>query len=436
MKRAVVLVAALAAARTAAAQQAVDLPAELSLDAALQIGRANQPQLRRARAQSAAADARVDEARAPLLPQITANAGYTRATGNFVPRAGSGITAMTSTSFDTYNFFTSGVSASQLVWDFGQAWRRRDAARANADAQLETERATRLAADFTIRTAFFTARASRDAVAVAKEALENQSRHVEQIKAFVEVGTRPEIDLLQARTDEANAEVQLIDAENGYATARAVLNQAMGVEAPAAYAIVGAPSQAMEGEAGALEPLVDEAVRARPDVVAGTAQLRAQELTNRATAGRYGPTLLAGAGLTYAGRELDNLVWNVSGGLTLSWPLLEGGLVRATEREGDANRTALAAQVDVLRQQARVEVDGARLAIAAGKAELSAAERSLHNAKARLELAELRYRTGVGNGIELSDAQLAATRAGFQRLQSALKLDTARAQLQRALGRQ
>ena len=64
-----------------------------------------------------------------------------------------------------------------------------------------------------------------------------------------------------------------------------------------------------------------------------------------------------------------------------------------------------------------------------------AAERSLANAKARLDLAEVRYRTGVGNGIELSDAQLAATSAAFQQLQATLKLDTARAQLLKALGR-
>src|SRR5439155_1178725 len=83
------------------------------------------------------------------------------------------------------------------------------------------------------------------------------------IQAFTEVGTRPEIDLLQARSDQANSEVQLINAENDYATGRALLNQAMGVEAPAAYDVIGERSEPLPGEAGALEPLVDEAVRAR-----------------------------------------------------------------------------------------------------------------------------------------------------------------------------
>ena len=99
------------------------------------------------------------------------------------------------------------------------------------------------------------------------------------------------------------------------------------------------------------------------------------------------------------------------------------------------NLSALRAELDIVRQQVRVDVERAQLTIVAGKAAVSAAERAVANAKARLELAELRYRTGVGNGIELSDAQLAFTNAGFQKLQATLRLDTARAQLQQALGR-
>jgi outer membrane protein len=339
------------------------------------------------------------------------------------------------TSWQTYDFFANGLSATQLIYDFGQTWQRKKAARAAADAQQDTERATQLTTDLAIRSAFYTARATRDAVGVARETLANQNKHVEQIQAFTEVGTRPEIDLLQARTDQANAEVSLINAQNDYATARALLNQTMGVEAPANYEVTGIASPPLPGEEKPLEALVDEALQARPDVAAKIAQLRAQDLTNKATEGRYGPRIAAGTGFTYNGRELDNLVWNWSGGFTLAWPIFEGGLVRASVREGEAQSSALRAEVDLTRQQARVEVDQARLTIIAGKAAIAAAERSLANAKARLDLAEIRYRTGVGNGIELSDAQLAATNAAFQLLQATLKLDTARAQLQKALGR-
>jgi outer membrane protein len=442
MKRAAVVTLALLAVAPAPARAQADddrtLPAEMSLETALRIGRRLQPQLRQARAQTQAAEARVDQARAPMLPQVNLISSYSRATNNFAPTAGGmsvGNNPTPDPSFNTYNFFRNSLTASQLIWDFGQTWQRRKAAIATAEAQEDNERATQLSSDLTIRSAFYTARATRDAVGVARETLANQNKHVEQIQAFTEVGTRPEIDLLQARTDQANAEVALINAQNDYATARAALNQAIGVEAPAAYEVVGAASPPLPGEDAALEALVEEAIGARPDVAAKIAQLRAQDLTNKATAGRYGPSLSATTGLTYNGRNIDGLVWNWSGGFTFAWPIFEGGLVQALRREGNALSSGLRAEVDLARQQARVEVDQARLTIVAGKAAIAAAERSLANAKARLDLAEVRYRTGVGNGIELSDAQLAATNAGFQRLQATLKLDTARAQLQRALGR-
>jgi outer membrane protein len=413
------------------------LPAELSLDTALRIGRMLQPQRREARAQTEAAHARVDEAVSNLLPQVNLNASYSRATLNPTPQPGGSTSNFTPPppTFNSFNFWRTSLQATQLIYDFGQTWERQKAARASAEQQEDSERFTQLTTDLAIRSAFYTARATRDAVGVARETLANQNKHVEQIQAFTEVGTRPEVDLLQARTDQANAEVTLINAQNDYATARAMLNQAMGVEAPATYEVTGEASAPLAGEDTPLETLVDEALRARPDVAAKLAALRAQDLNNRATAGRYGPSLSAAGGLTYNGPELGNLVWNLSGGFVLSWPIFEGGEVRATVREGNALSAAARAEVDIARQQARVEVDQARLTIIAGKAAIAAAERSLANAKARLDLAEVRYRTGVGNGIELSDAQLAATNAGFQRLQALLKLDTARAQLQKALGR-
>jgi outer membrane protein len=432
--RAVMLTLAVALGAPPAAHADDQLPAQVSLDDALKIGRVHQPQLRQARALTEAADARVDEARAPLLPQLTANAGYNRSTANPIQRAGFYVPPGSS-SWKSYNFFSGSLNASQLIWDFGQSWNAHKAARASADAQLDTEHTTRLTTDLAIRTAFFTARAARDEVTVAQEALGNQNKHVDQIQAFVDVGTHPEIDLLQAKADQANAEVTLINAQNDYATGRAALNQAMGIEAPATYEVAGPPSGPLDGEDGALEPLVDEAVRARPDITGLQDQLRAQTLTNRSTFDQYYPSLSAGATATEGGEVLNNLGWNWSAGLTLSWPILQGGLVRASVREGDAKADALRAQIDLLRQQVRLEVDQDRLAIAAAKAALRASERALENAKGRLDLAEVRYRTGVGNGIELSDAQLAATNAAFQKLQATLKLDTARAQLQKALAR-
>ena len=430
------LLAAAVVARPAAAASAERLPAVLSLDAALDLARKHQPDLRAAHFNTAAAEARVDEQFSNLLPQVNGNASMARQAGSQVTVVTSGAAAGTLiTSTRTTNVYRASASASQLLWDFGQTIRKRDAAQASADATLDTEKASALTIDLNLRSAFYTASTARSNVEVAQETLANQNKHLEQIQSFVDLGRNPTIDLLQARVDQANAEVTLINAQNDYATARVVLNQAMGVEADITYDVEPTVSGPVPGESSSLDALVEEALKARPEIASLQAQVRAQQMTNKSIYGRYWPSLQAQANGGYSGLELDRLTWLVSAGLGLQWTLIDGGETRANLREGNANIAALQAQIDSLRLQVRVDVEQARLAVAATKASLSAADRSLTNARARLELAELRYRTGVGSIIELSDAQLAATTAAFQKLQAQLKLDTARAQLTKALAR-
>lgn len=431
------LLAVAATGRAAAAATTQRLPAVLSLDAALDLARKHQPDLRAAHYNTVAAEQRVDEQYSNLLPQLNLNSSYTRQTSNFAPAPSTSqvMNSSVRASFDSFNYFRNSASASQLIWDFGQTVRKRDAAQASADATLDAEKASALTIDLNLRTAFFTASAARSAVDVARETLANQNKHLEQIQSFVDLGRNPTIDLLQARVDQANAEVQLINAQGTYATARALLNQAMGVEADIGYDVETTVSAPVPGESSASEGLVEEALNARPEIASLREQLRAQVLNNKSVYGRYWPSLQAQAQGTYNGYEIDRLVWNLSAGLGLSWTLYDGGQTRATLREGDANVAALAAQIDSIRLQVRVDVEKARLAVVGAKASLDVADRSLTNARARLELAEIRYRTGVGSIIELSDAQLAATNAAFQKLQAQLNLDTARAQLTKALAR-
>ena len=116
-------------------------------------------------------------------------------------------------------------------------------------------------------------------------------------------------------------------------------------------------------------------------------------------------------------------------------PLFQGWLTKAQVREAEWNLQGLQAQVDELRLQVRLDVEQSRLGVKAAKAALEASQEVLVNAKERLRLAEGRYETGVGSIIELGDAQVALTSAAQQTVQAEFRLASARAQLQRAIGR-
>jgi outer membrane protein len=365
---------------------------------------------------------------------------YQRATANFSARPGSlptGVsTANQTSSFSTFDYWNFGVTASQLIYDFGQARGRWHAAEASAESQHETTRATRLTTVLNVRTAYFQARAGKSLVAVARETLANQERHLEQVKGFVELGARPAIDLAQSRTDVANAKVQVIVAENAYATAKAQLNQAMGAPQPTDYDVSDETLAPIVEEDQPLDGLVQVAFAARPELVALSKQVTAQEFQLRSIKGAYGPTLGASTGFTDNGRQLDNLAWNWNVAVSLNWSIFQGMLVPAQVREAEANLVGMKAQRDGIENQLRLEVEQARLAVRSTKASLAAVEEALVNARERLRLAEGRYQTGAGSIIELADAQIGAASAAAQRVAADYGLAAARAQLMKALGRE
>lgn len=416
-------------------------PRVLSLAEAEKTAQTHQPQLAQARANTAAARARADEARAPILPQLTGTAGYQRKTVNFVP--GQIVVPSTSgmvngapgPSFDSLNYFSFGLSLSQYIWDFGQTTNRWRAAQVTTEAQSHAEHATTLQTLLFVRTAYFKARAKKSLVAVARETLRNQSRHLEQVQGFVQVGTRPEIDLFQARTDRANAEVQVINAENDYEIAKAELNQAMGIEGDTDYDVRDESLTLMPGEEQGGEALLDEALKTRPELRSIEQQLAAQRLMLSAIKGGYGPSLGAGVNFTETGSDIKNLVWNLNASLNLTWPIFSGLLTYSQTKEAHALLLSLQAQLDTLRQAVRVEVTQARLQVRAAKATLGAAHEAQANARQRLRLAEARYAAGVGSIIELGDAELANANTAAQLVQADYNLSSARALFLKALGR-
>jgi len=399
----------------------------------------HQPLLRQAHALTDAARARADQARAPILPQLGGVATYQRTTANFAPRPGllprtTTTSTTTPPTFDTFDYFSFGLTLTQALVDV-PAIERWQASRIAAGAQQASEVAARQQALMTARVAFFAVRAQAELTEVARETLANQRRHAEQIEAFVRVGARPEIDVVQARTDAANAEVQLINTDNALQNAKAQLNQAMGLEGDLDYTVEGGDLPPIAGEDRPTDELLAEAALARPDLRALAEQVRAQRTSVTAAKAAFGPTLGASMALTDQGTDVSALAWNWSVSVTASWSLFSGLVTLSQLREAQANQRAAEAQRDQLWQQIRTEVEQARLGVRAAKAALHASETALGNARERLRLAEGRYATGSGNVIELGDAQLALTSAAAQRTQSAFTLSVARAQLLRALGR-
>src|SRR3569623_799462 len=415
---------------------AVEPGGKLSLSRAEALAIQHQPNVSAAAGQTEASEGRVEEARAGYLPQASITGVYQRTTGNFAVRPGglpssavnttTGmpiIAASPTWSSRTYNYFNFGASASQLIYDFGQTNGRWHAAQASRDAARDNERTVRVQTLCGVRRAYLQARAQAELLLVAQDTVNNQEKHVTQTQGFVRAGMRPDIALATVRTALANAKVQLVTASNNLVLARATLNQSMGLPATTRYELAEDDVAPIDGEDGSVDELMNLAN-----------QRRAQELTVQALKGGYGPALGATAGGTEAGTQLDNMVPNWYLGLSLTWPILQGGLTRGQVREATGTLATLTASQQAELLQIRIDVEQAQLAVIAAKSTIAAATEALTNAREQLRLAERRYETGLGSAIELGDAQVAATEAAAQEVTARFSLGTARAQLLAALG--
>src|SRR5262249_12945634 len=377
---------------------------------------------------------RVIQARSPLFPQLQGIASFNRAhnAARVITGTGSNLVCRST----TCNTWDLGVNGNWLLWDFGQTWNSFKASEELAKSLGATSTATLLQVILNARTSYFGARATRDLVRVAKETLDNQLTHQQQVEGFVKVGTRPEIDLALARLNVANARVQLIQAQNNDSIAKAQLNQAMGVPGQSDYEVGDDELPPLDVEAQPMPTLFQMAESTRPELFAVEYNRQAQERLLSAAHGGWWPSLSAGGGFAWQGQKIDSLynTWNF--GLTLTWNFFQGGLTYGKVKEAEQNVQSATAAVSVQRLQVRFAVEQAGATLVGKKESVVAAGAAVFNATEQPPLAEGRYQAGIGTIIELSDAQVQLTQASAQLVQAQFNLATARAKLLAALGRQ
>lgn len=410
-----------------------------------------QPAVTLAQAQTDAARGRRVQARAGLLPQVSGTALAQRSDGPTAPRATSGtstaagansgaagVTTASGSATGTTGPTTTlsvGISASQVIWDFGQTWHRLKAADHLVSSSQQNQAAVARSVLLGVRQAYFQALAAQALLDVAGEALTNQKRHAIQVEGFVRAGIRPEIDLAQSKAAVASSTVALVRARNQYDVSKAQLNRAIGAPGSVDYDVRPEDFRPVDGEERSVDALLREAIEARPELRGLAEQQRSQQQTVSAIRSAYGPVLSATGSASRAGQSLDDMRNGWAVGAVLSWPFFQGGLRSGQLDEARANLRVTAAQLETQRLAIRFDLEQATLTLHASKEALGAAHEAVEAAREQLRLAEARYSSGVGSIIELGDAQISQTNASAQEVQARYDLALARASLLAALGR-
>jgi outer membrane protein len=370
---------------------------------------------------------------------MTANnttATYVAPTFMDLPRIGA--TATTSTgNLAPYPSTLVGVGVTQEVFDFGRIGAQRAAEDVLVDLQRHRADQARLDVDFGVEESYFAVFAAKAIVAASDQAYERSRIHRDFAKRGVDSGMRSPIELTRAEADLARFEVGRVRARGGVAVAQTVLSAAIGAPDPSVDVSGEIPKRSDM-------PALDEALRMAeaksPQIARALTDLRAAERRTRAVGAELRPDLSLTA--TLSGRaggappgangpepngngwlpDVPN--WNV--GLVLSWPLFDG--VIATRRDAArAEEQVRRDAIDLAREQELAGVRRAYVDVEVARAALAGLENAVVAARANYDQADARFRAGIGNAVELADAETVRTGADIQLALGQFELARARA---------
>jgi outer membrane protein len=393
----------------------------LNLQDALRIALTSQPAVAQARLNLEAVSAQLQQSRSAYAPTVDARAGYQRGTSN---------TDSELADNDTENSYSGSIGLDWLIYDFGktpavvrQAYERQSAAVASL-------KAARNNAAFNVRTAFFTLAQNEALLTVAEEAVQQFREHLNQAIAFMEVGRRTQYDVTKAEVDLGNAQLELIAARNAVRTARVGLNRSLGLAEDPGYRLGELISIQVSTN---LDELMTLARQQHPELLALKAQERvAFAAVDEAIANLY-PSLSLQAQYGATGSQFP-LVWNWFGALQSGVQLFSGRTKTGKIDEAVARLRIARAQVADREQQIYQDLETALSQLSSAQQRLALTELILRQAQESLDLVAEQYRIGRASSVDVTDAQVAVTRAKADQVQARFQYQTAVAQIRHTVG--
>jgi outer membrane protein len=380
-------------------------PLRLSLAQAVALALSDNPDLLLAQYTQQAAGVRVETAQGRFLPEAQGSAGVT---DNLRAQAALG-------SDEEYRNANLQLSASLNLFNgfadrAGLEVARQQ--RQSADADLVRQRQS-LA--FAVAQAFVAVLSNQELVRVAAQNYSSQQDLEQQISAFQQAGVRALTDLYQQQAATAKAQANLFDAERNLAVAELSLLQVLGQTPPQPLELVPPVSDELDRALAQLDLAqnLDQALAARPDLLAQQRRVEAARQQIQVARGGYLPSLdLQATGATsYTSLDQGNLGGqfddnrSASLGLQLRVPLFDRHQTRTGVAQAQISAAETRASLRKLQQQIGLEVGQALADYQQARQQLPAVARQLTYARQAVAAAAERYRVGATTWVELTSAR-------------------------------
>lgn len=402
----------------------------LGLVEAVERALCSNPQTRQAWASTRAQAAQLGVSRAAYLPTVVASIASTRSTYRY-----EGL------DFDLKARTNSGgLRLSWVLADFGGRSASLDAARALLEAANATHDAALQTAFLNAAQGYFETLTAQAALDAAREAERSAGENFKAAEAKYQAGAGALTDQLQAQTSYSQAILDRVKAEGDLKSVVGAFATAIGLPASTPLVLARRGDKLPDTTfVKSVEELMDEARRNHPALVAAEAQVKAARARVSSVRAEGLPTL-ALTGEMNRNRQLEQTPLstyesNRIVGVQLSVPLFEGFGRNYKVRSAEAEVEGKQAEQAAAEQRILLDVWKAYQVLGTEGESLKTTDDFVRNARQSYEVALGRYKAGVGNILELLNAQSAVANARQQRIKSLSNWHTARLKLAASVGK-
>lgn len=307
-------------------------------------------------------------------------------------------------------------------------------------ASRETQRATELSADdardlvvLAVGGTYLQAQAARARLEAARTQVETANALFVQTGERRRAGLLAQVDVDRSHIQALTQQQRLASVQNDLAKLKINLLRMIGL---------GATDQYELGEAVAFTPApvvaLDEAIRqareSRADLKAAEAQVRAAERALAAARAERLPTVTVNADYGAIGKDPGSAerTYGVVGRLRM--PLWDGGRTGAHVLQAEAVVAQRQAERDDLSGQIEADVRKAFLDVAAAGRQVELARANVEVTQEAMALTRQRFEAGVGDSVEVMQAQEAVATAAYDVINSVFAHNLGKLNLARAMG--
>ena len=383
----------------------VNLPAHSAdLLEVYRLAQGNDPTFEAAHYAYAAAQEKIPQARAGLLPvvNITGNDNATRVSSQFSnsPQVNRDIQAWTWTLQ-----LTQPLIRMQNIFAYRESESLVEQARAQY-AQAEQDLILR------VTQAYFDVLVAQESIAVADTQLKAAEEQLALAKRGFETGANAITDVHEAKSRIDLARAQRIAALNELEAKRAELEKIVG-DAPATLAALLPAEVVPKPQPDDVKAWVDQARDNNPAVQAPKAALKVAEAEISRNRAEYLPTLdlVASYGQNYSSgtpnlpNDFSTRANSSQAGLQLTVPLFAGGATNSRVTEAIANKNKAAAELETARRQAGTDAKQAYSAIVNGLAQIEALESAVDSSRSAVKGNQIGYKLGIHINIDVLNAE-------------------------------